>query len=329
VGLPEARHLAGTFTETHPGVRRKGGTVPNTLPLALRHDVVVLLPDVDHRPTSIRLFLADGRPDGLRLVEKSNWTGLGLVCSRTDYPRVRTREEWSRPGVYLLTGPAPDQGLRTQLYVGEADDVRDRVDNHLKAKEFWTTVVAFISKDDNINKAHVRYLEARLLQLAKTADRAAVQNGTAPPLPRLSEADQADMEGYLFEMLIILPLLGIVAFEALDRQATPADRLLLTGKDAQANGADTPEGFIVFEGSLARAESVPSFHDYLHDLRHHLVGEGVLVPDGKHLRFTKPHLFDSPSSAAAIVLGRTANGRIEWKDEKGHTLKQRQEAALP
>lgn len=280
------------------------------------------------RPTSIKLYLADGRADGLRLVEKSNWTGLGLVCSRSDYPRVRRREEWSGPGVYLLTGPATGEGLRELLYIGEADDVRDRVDNHLKNREFWTGLVAFTSKDHNLNKAHVRYLEARLLQLAAAADRAALQNGTGPPLPRLSEADQADMEGYLDEMLVILPLLGVVAFEALKRQAPAADRLALTGRDAQATGADTPEGFVVFEGSLARADAVPSFHDYLRDLRERLIAEGILVAAGNQLRFVKPHLFDSPSSAAAVVLGRTANGRIEWKDETGRTLKQRQEAAL-
>jgi hypothetical protein len=127
---------------------------------------------------SIRLYLADGRADGFRLVEKSNWTGLGLVSSRSDYPRARKREEYSRPGVYLLTGPASGSGLKDQLYIGEADDVRERVDQHLKNKDFWTAVVAFTSKDENLNKAHVRYLEARLVQLASKAGRVKLLNGT-------------------------------------------------------------------------------------------------------------------------------------------------------
>lgn len=103
--------------------------------------------------------------------------------------------------------------MKDQLYIGEADDVRDRVDQHLKGKDFWTTVVAFTSKDENLNKAHVRYLEARLVQLATKAGRVNVLNGTVPALPKLSEPDRADMEAYLREMLVILPLLGIVAFE--------------------------------------------------------------------------------------------------------------------
>jgi Domain of unknown function (DUF4357) len=277
---------------------------------------------------SIRLYLADGRADGFRLVEKSNWTGLGLVSSRSDYPRVRKREEYTKPGVYLLTGPPSGTGLKDQLYIGEADEVRDRVDQHLKNKEFWTTVVAFTSKDENLNKAHVRYLEARLVQLATEAGRVAVLNGTVPALPMLSEPDRADMEAYLREMLVILPLLGVVAFEAIGAQAPAALRLYIKGKGAQATGADTPEGFVVLAGSLARVDSVPSIQTWLEAHRQRLQAEGVLVPDGGHLRFTRDELFDSPSTAAGVVLGRSANGRIEWKGEAGQTLKATQEAAL-
>jgi Domain of unknown function (DUF4357) len=278
--------------------------------------------------TSIRLYLADGRADGFRPVEKSNWTGLGLVSSRSDYPRARKREEYSRPGVYLLTGPPSGTGLKDQLYIGEADDVRDRVDQHLKSKDFWTAVVAFTSKDENLNKAHVRYLEARLVQLGGKAGRVTLLNGTVPALPKLSEPDRADMETYLREMLVILPLIGVSAFEEIETQAAPAARLHLKGKGAQATGADTPEGFIVFPGSLARIDSVPSIHPYLQAHRERLRTEGVLVPDGNHLRFTRAHLFDAPSTAAGVVLGRSANGRLEWKNESGRSLKEIQEAAL-
>jgi Domain of unknown function (DUF4357) len=277
---------------------------------------------------SIRLYLADGRADGFRLVEKSNWTGLGLVSSRSDYPRARKRDEYTRPGVYLLTGPPSGVGLKAQLYVGEADEVRERVDQHLKNKDFWTAVVAFTSKDENLNKAHVRYLEARLVRLASKAGRVELLNGTAPALPKLSEPDRADMEAYLREMLVILPLLGVVAFEEIDTRAPPAERMHLKGKGAQATGADTAEGFVVYEGSLARIDAVPSIHPYLQTQRQRLQAEGVLVPDGAHLRFTRAHLFDSPSTAAGVLLGRTANGRIEWKSPSGQTLKQIQEAAL-
>ena len=279
------------------------------------------------RPAVIRLFLAQGTAEGFRMIEKSNWTGLGLVSSRADYLAARQREEWARPGVYFLTADGEDS-TRPLLYVGEADDVRNRVDNHVKNKDFWTGVVAFTSKDGNLNKAHVRYLEARLLALAAAADRVTLLNGTGPALPRLSEADRAEMEGYLSEMLVILPLTGVIAFQAVQRQQSSGDDLVLTGRGAQAKGTETSEGFIVFEGSLARCDEVTSINPGTTRLRARLLLAGVLVAEGEHLRFAKAHLFDSPSTAAAVVLGRTANGRIEWKDRAGRTLKVAQEAAL-
>jgi hypothetical protein len=210
-----------------------------------------------------------------------------------------------------------------------ADDVRGRVDSFTsRARTSGPRFVAFTSKDDNLSKAHVRYLEARLLQLASVADRVKIENGTSPPLPRLSEPDRADMEGFIEEMLVVLPLLGVVAFEPLERQAKPVDLLALNGKDAKATGADTPDGFVVYEGSLARAATVPSLPPSTVNVRQGLLNDGVLVPDGLHLRFSRPHAFDSPSTAAAVVLGRTANGRVEWKDQIGQTLRQRQQSAL-
>ena len=121
----------------------------------------------DTKPTSIRIFLADGTPDGLRLVEKSNWTGRALMTSRTQYPKVRGREEFERPGVYLLRGPAEGQGFDSRIYIGEADVARTRIDSHVRGKDFWTRLILFTSKDENLNKAHIRYLEGMLIQLSQ------------------------------------------------------------------------------------------------------------------------------------------------------------------
>jgi hypothetical protein len=248
--------------------------------------------------TSIRLYLADGRADGFRLVEKSNWTGLGLVSSRSDYPRARKRAEYGRPGVYLLTGPPSGNALKDQLYIGEADDVRERVDQHLKGKDFWTTVIAFTSKDENLNKAHVRYLEARLVQLATKAGRVGVLNGNAPAPPKLSEPDRADMEAYLREMLVILPVLGVVALEAIEAQAPESARLYLKGKNAQATGADTLEGFVVEAGSLARLASVPSIHTWL--------DASSAAPGGRRARpgWQPPKVHPRPSLRLAVDRSR-------------------------
>lgn len=131
------------------------------------------------RGVSIRLFLADGTPDGLRLVEKSNWTGAALVCSRTQYPEVRGRPEFDRPSVYILTGPSETDDSTHRVFIGEADVGRDRIDNHLRNKDFWTRLTLFTGKDENLNKAHVRYIESRLIELANRAKRSELDNSTA------------------------------------------------------------------------------------------------------------------------------------------------------
>jgi hypothetical protein len=283
------------------------------------------------RGTSIRIFLADGTPEGLRVVEKSNWTGRALMTSRTLYPEVRQREEFERPAVYLLRGPAEGQGFDSRIYIGEADAARTRIDSHVRAKDFWTSLILFTSKDENLNKAHVRYLESRLLARAHEAKRAEIDNTNVPQAPALSEADRADAESFLEDMLLIYPVLGVSAFDLLRKPSRGDPRLLLKGKDTEGEGRETPEGFVVYEGSLARADLTPSIQEHYKAavrLREGLQEQGILVPVPGGLRMTRDYLFGSPSTAAAVLLGRTANGRIEWKDKQAQTLKEIQEEAL-
>ncbi|MGP8064512.1 MAG: GIY-YIG nuclease family protein [Acidimicrobiales bacterium] len=279
---------------------------------------------------SIRLFLADGTPDGLWVVEKSNWTGVALMAPRSRYSALRSRPELAGSGVYVLTGPPEGGAKSVRIYVGETDVLRDRLDNHQKNKDFWTKVVIFTAKDLNLNKAHVRYLESRLLSIAAEANRAELDNGTATTLPALSEADRADLESFLADMLLIYPVLGLNAFEKVDEasQTTPGERLYLKGKDTKAEGQETSDGFVVFKDALARQDEVPSIHAYGRDLRQSLTEAGVLVADGEHLRLTQDYVFGSPSLAAMILLGRTSNGRIEWRTAAGVTLKDLQEQAI-
>lgn len=284
------------------------------------------------RPTSIRIFLADGVPEGLRIVEKSNWTGRAVVASRAQIGSALAREELAQPGVYVLTGSSDDGAPR--LYVGEADALRDRIKQHIAGKEFWTRLVAFSSTNEGLNKAHVRYLESRLVGLARDANQWELENGTQPAPPPLSEADRADAEWFLAEMLVIFPLLGIDAFEAASGQARTSvpgpeggsPELLLRERGADARGREVADGFIVLKGSLARTSETPSIHDHMRDLRRQLLDRGVLAAEGDHLVFTQDFRFGSPSAAAGVVVGGSANGRRAWKDARGVTLKKLQAA---
>ncbi|MEZ6004290.1 MAG: GIY-YIG nuclease family protein [Planctomycetota bacterium] len=290
-----------------------------------------MLGDMGSIGTSIRIFLADGTPEGTRIIEKSNWTGLAIVLPRSLYPRVRVRPELERPAVYILRGEAEDRMGRSKLYIGEADCARDRIDRHVKSLDWWEQLILFTSKDENLNKVHVQHLEARLVEIASRTKRAQLANAQIPQAPRLSEADTADAEGFLMNMLLVYPLLGIDAFEeprTAVNEYSDDPLLLLEGKGAKGSGRDLANGFVVYEGSLARRESVSSIHAYLEAQRKTMIKEGLLRPDSEGLRLTQDYTFSSPSTAAGILLGRSANGRVEWKDEHGRSLKEIQAQAL-
>jgi hypothetical protein len=277
---------------------------------------------------SIRIFLVSGSPDGLKIVRKSNWTGVIAVVPRSTYPEVRMRGEFDAPCVYVLSGPAESDDVLPRVYVGEADQARKRLDAHIRAKDFWTEAIVVTASDDALHKATARHLEARLIQLALTARRAELDNGNAPQLPPLAEADQADAETFLAEILSILPILRVDAFELPTQDVSPSLELLLSGPDAVARGQPTPEGFLVYTGSVARTSTVPSVHGFLVRLRETLLERGILVPSDGGLHLMQDYAFNSPSTAAGVFLGRAANGRTEWKDAQGRTLKELEEAQL-
>jgi hypothetical protein len=269
---------------------------------------------------TIRIFLADGTPKGLRVIEKSNWIGRGLAFERADWVRLRTRQDFSRPGVYVLFGQGDDN---TDLaYVGEADELRKRITQHYGSLGFWRRAVAFMSRDQDLNKAHVRYLESHLIERAAAAKRSRLANGNAPPVPQLSESDEADAEAFLDEMLLILPLVGIDVFTPIEAPPATEPELRLTLRGTDARGYESTEGFIVRAGSWAAVSEVPSVHEYIRRLRAKLLSSGVLVPHGERLRFTQDYAFNSPSTASGVVMGRSSNGRADWKDASGRSLAQ-------
>jgi hypothetical protein len=276
------------------------------------------------RGFSIRIFLPDGSPDGLRIVEKSNWTGSGVICPRPLLKEMKGRPEFSRTGVYVLAGP-PSQSDMPQVYIGEGDPVLPRLEQHLAKKDFWTTMICFTSKDGNLNKAHVQYLEARLLEHARGAKRCELENGNVPQKPSLSEADTAEVEGFLDEMLLCFPVLGVSIFEKPEKFSNKTIKLVLTAKGIQAAGYESPQGFVVTSGSEAVVATAPSIHPYLIEIRQGLLRHGILQDAGGKFRLTQDYVFNSPSTAAGVLLGRSANGRVEWRTKDGRTLKALQE----
>lgn len=276
------------------------------------------------KPYSIKIFLPGGDPDGLRTIEKSNWSGAGIMAPRALLADAKQRRELARTGVYVLLGPVEESGL-PRIYVGEGDPIRPRLEEHASKRDFWTHLIAFTSKDENLNKAHVQYLEARLVTLAAQAKRCLIENGNVPALPSLSEADAADAEGFLGEMLLCFPVLGVSVFTATSAAPKAARAFFINSKGVKASGSEMRDGFVVRAKSQAVAAEVPSCHTYLRELRAALLANGVLRAEGDHFVFTQDYAFASPSTAAGVVQGRSANGRVDWKTQAGVSLKDVQE----
>src|SRR5271156_3296224 len=206
------------------------------------------MPDFHQRPFFIRVFVPKGDPDGLRIVEKSNWPGVGVVFNRTNYKEVVGRSEFDKTGVYVLVGSSDDSTLPT-IYVGEGDPVKNRLSQHYGKKDFWDWAVFFVAKDDSLNKAHVQHLEAQLLKLARVAKQCKLDNGQEPLPPTLSEADTAFIESFLQDMLSIFPLLGLGVFEKTETTKKPTELLTIDTKGITASGYEDAKGFVVLEGS--------------------------------------------------------------------------------
>lgn len=276
-------------------------------------------------PTAtLKMFLAFGDPKRLRTVELSNWTGKAVAGPRSEFESVLQREESLNSGVYFLTGIDPDT-YKSAIYIGEAESVRDRIKDHL-SKDFWNNIAFFISKDENLTKAHIRYLEGRLIELAKSVDRSIVINSKSSGA-KLPESDREDMEVFLEKMQQILPVLGIEAFvPAAIKNLNDNKNELLTCKikNVIASGYLTPNGMVVLKNSeavLDERESAKKFPSVMAQ-RNRLIEESVLVQNSDKYVFVKDTEFSSPSAAAVVIHGGNANGLTAWVNSEGKSLKE-------
>lgn len=273
---------------------------------------------------SLELFFIDGRPDGMLTAEVFGWTGHVLVTPRTQLVEALKRKEAKYTGAYLLIGET-DEGA--QAYIGEAEDIGYRIKSHDAAKDWWSSAVLITTAANILNKAHVKYLEARLVEIARGVNKIALENGNTPSRPSLTEAAQANMEAFLDHILMVLPALRIDFLLANTRkksaqvtqapEAVPETGFELINKkhDLKATARLEDGEFIVEEGSVARGKWAGQGSEATSyaKLTGELLQQGVLVANGDKAIFTQEYAFKSPSAAAAVVNGRPANGTIEWK----------------
>ena len=286
---------------------------------------------------SLRLFLVDGTSNGLLTAEIMNWTGHVLTGPRSKLAELVQRPECGRTGVYFLVGPDPENNLRFKVYIGESDDVAKRLKQHNRpeiydgtagGKDFWEKVCLVTSKDQNLTKTHVKHLESLLIGIANNVGRCDLINGTAHDYGSLPESDRADMAFFLEQIRTVLPVLGFDFLRELSKpsaavsaslvaqvSSSPRFNLEVPRYGISALGQEIDGEFFVLKGSKARVEWVGTERGY-QGLFKQLVAEGLLVAQGSdNLVFSDDYAFSSPSAAAAVVCGRSANGRTSWVGE--------------
>jgi len=271
---------------------------------------------------TIKLFLVHGSPNGLRTAELSNWSGKAIAAPRNELSALLKRDELSSPGFYFLTGVEPESGDKA-IYIGEAENVANRLKNH-SSKDFWNSATVFVSKDENLTKAHIRYIEGKLISTAIDNTSSLVINSVSSGA-KLPESDAAEMDIFLQKTLQLLPVLGITDFnKSVEAPAKAEDILLCKIKGLTAKGKRTSGGFTVYAGSQAVLTHRPSAKR-IKKLREQLVEKKLLAVEKNHLLFVKDIEFGSPSTAAAVIRGGASNGLTAWKNSIGKSLKEIEE----
>lgn len=250
----------------------------------------------------------------------SGWDGSAFIIPRAKLKDLKARPEAVQPGVYFLFGEGKET-TRPKVYVGESESFYKRLADHDGKKEFWNVAAAFTG--GALDRADVKYLEHRAVAEAKKIDRYDVDNTVSPLKNAMSEFKLSAVEHYYENLQFVLALFGFALFQEVPVQANAVERYYVNSIDASAVGTLLENGqFMVFAGSLSRIADTPSFQSMSNAaLRKLLVADGVLKVDSvKSYKFTQNHIFTTPSQAAEVVMGRSADGWLEWKNEKKQSL---------
>jgi hypothetical protein len=270
------------------------------------------------KPQTIQIFLPAGDPNGLSIAEVTSRTIQVLCIPRKILQDALKRPECNNVGLYFLFGLDEETG-KEQMYIGEAEDCATRLKSHQKNKDFWTHALVCISKTQFFTKAHVKFLEHHAHDEASKAARYLLENGNIPTKSHISESVEADLLDNFETIRTLSAALGYKPFTPLSEKKN-RNLYFCQGKSADAKGDFTSEGFIVLKGSIFHKETTRSFHKFLSDNRRKLIDQGILIENGNTLKLTEDIKFNSPSTAAAVALGRNSNGWIEWKNKAGKTL---------
>jgi hypothetical protein len=272
------------------------------------------------RPQTIQFFLPDGNPTSIKIVDLTNRMITAVIFPRNKIAEVGSREEIKKYGVYFLFG-YDEERAKPICYIGETEDCYERIKSHNKTKDFWSHAIAITSKSNTYTKSHVKYLEYLCVKRANEIGRYDTDNLATPAKPYITESMEADLLDNYDTIKILLATLGYPIFEEIRKSGVKKKEILYCkGKDASAEGDMVDDGFVVYAGSTSNKAETATAGPWVTGLRTKLKESKILVEDNNVLVFKENYLFSSPSTAAAVVLGRRANGWTEWKNKDGISI---------
>ncbi len=277
----------------------------------------------------ITIFLSAGLPKGLREVKIDQWSGKSICGPRNALNEIITLPEIEKGAcVYFLVG-TPDDGGLLNIYVGEADGFKERIRDHDYKKDWWQDVAVFVSQDGSLTKTGIQYLESVCIERLKKIGKCNLKNANNPGMPTILKEDASGLEMFYENLATIMPLLGYDIFvqsEIVSGKDVVAPQVFMCkkGSDVVATGHLLEDGKIkVLKSSTASLEETPSFQTHPYKkLKDELVSMKRLIAHDSTLVFTDDYVFDSPSAACSVVLGRSASGPLEWKTIEGISLKE-------
>ncbi len=285
---------------------------------------------------SIRIYLSDGSTSGLRHIEIANWSGQAIACPRSRFSELKNWPESQRPGVYFLFERHSTDDRNT-VYIGESENVFKRLTDHDRKKDFWNEVVLFSSKDENLTKAHIKYLESRLTVITKEADRYTAENGNTPSESTLPRADKDAMEEFIQNIKMILGTLGHKLLESLNTSNNTKDSeteilneqfLEFNVNGHRATGKQIDEGFLLLKNSEISLNTTTSVPGKISQLRLKLIENNDVIEKNEKFHLVRDLIVSSSSYAAALVAGTSRSGPQSWKNKSGKTLKQIEEELI-
>ncbi len=286
----------------------------------------------NNKPQTIQIFLPDGNPTSIKIADLTNRMLTAVLFPRNKLFEVCSRPEINRYGVYFLFG-YDDEKAKPICYIGETENCVDRIKMHNKGKDFWTHAIVISSKSNTFTKSHVKYLEYLCIENANKIGRYDTENSTAPSRAHVSESLEADLQDNFETIKILLATLGYPIFEEIvkrsninneenrnEKENKSNEILYCKGKNAKAEGKMVDDGFVVFKNSTSNIEETITAGNWVTGTRKKLLESKILKIENSVYIFTEDYLFGSPSTAAAAVLGRRANGWTEWKNKEGVTI---------